>query len=110
MPCQSVPEVDPAATTPKSQSQPRTSSSSYSAPQAPALSTAGPITANSEQVLVPLGPRVTCQLSAVPSQETDQASLDGAGGGAGEMGGGGGMGVEAHGQGRVGRNLAGAEL
>uniref|UniRef100_A0A8B9XTM9 Target of myb1 like 2 membrane trafficking protein n=1 Tax=Bos mutus grunniens TaxID=30521 RepID=A0A8B9XTM9_BOSMU len=47
---QSVPEVDPAATTPKSQSQLRTSSSSYSAPQAPALSTAGPITANSEQI------------------------------------------------------------
>ncbi|XP_055432290.1 TOM1-like protein 2 isoform X1 [Bubalus kerabau] len=49
-PQRSVPEVDPAATTPKSQSQPRTSSSSYSAPQAPALSTAGPITANSEQI------------------------------------------------------------
>lgn len=80
--------MDPAATMPKSQSQLRTSSSSYSAPQAPALSTAGPITANSEQVLVHLGPRVTCQLSVVPSQETDQASLDGAGGGAGEMGGG----------------------
>uniref|UniRef100_A0AAA9S665 Target of myb1 like 2 membrane trafficking protein n=1 Tax=Bos taurus TaxID=9913 RepID=A0AAA9S665_BOVIN len=47
---QSVPEVDPAATMPKSQSQLRTSSSSYSAPQAPALSTAGPITANSEQI------------------------------------------------------------
>uniref|UniRef100_A0AC11CS62 Target of myb1 like 2 membrane trafficking protein n=1 Tax=Ovis aries TaxID=9940 RepID=A0AC11CS62_SHEEP len=47
---QSVPEVDPATTTPKSQSQPRTSSGSYSAPQAPALSTAGPITANSEQI------------------------------------------------------------
>ncbi|XP_044795085.2 TOM1-like protein 2 isoform X3 [Bubalus bubalis] len=49
-PQRSVPEVDPAATTPKSQSQPRTSSSSYSAPQAPALSTTGPITANSEQI------------------------------------------------------------
>nr|XP_005893553.1 PREDICTED: TOM1-like protein 2 [Bos mutus] len=49
-PQRSVPEVDPAATTPKSQSQLRTSSSSYSAPQAPALSTAGPITANSEQI------------------------------------------------------------
>uniref|UniRef100_A0A8C6MN27 Target of myb1 like 2 membrane trafficking protein n=1 Tax=Moschus moschiferus TaxID=68415 RepID=A0A8C6MN27_MOSMO len=47
---QSVPEVDPAATTPKSQSQPRMSSGSYSAPQAPTLSTAGPITANSEQI------------------------------------------------------------
>jgi hypothetical protein len=58
--CQSVPEVDPAATMPRSQSQPRTSASSYSspppvscaAPQAPALSVTGPITANSEQVLV----------------------------------------------------------
>uniref|UniRef100_A0AC11CT81 Target of myb1 like 2 membrane trafficking protein n=1 Tax=Ovis aries TaxID=9940 RepID=A0AC11CT81_SHEEP len=49
-PQRSVPEVDPATTTPKSQSQPRTSSGSYSAPQAPALSTAGPITANSEQI------------------------------------------------------------
>ncbi|XP_059734238.1 TOM1-like protein 2 isoform X4 [Bos taurus] len=49
-PQRSVPEVDPAATMPKSQSQLRTSSSSYSAPQAPALSTAGPITANSEQI------------------------------------------------------------
>ena len=29
---------------------------------------------------------MTCQLSAVPSQETDQASLDGAGGGGGEVG------------------------
>ncbi|XFG10793.1 hypothetical protein AB1E19_014417 [Capra hircus] len=49
-PQRSVPEVDPATTTPKSQSQPRTSSGSYSVPQAPALSTAGPITANSEQI------------------------------------------------------------
>uniref|UniRef100_A0A8C6G360 Target of myb1 like 2 membrane trafficking protein n=1 Tax=Moschus moschiferus TaxID=68415 RepID=A0A8C6G360_MOSMO len=49
-PQRSVPEVDPAATTPKSQSQPRMSSGSYSAPQAPTLSTAGPITANSEQI------------------------------------------------------------
>ncbi|XP_043328615.1 TOM1-like protein 2 isoform X2 [Cervus canadensis] len=49
-PQRSVPEVDPAATTPKSQSQPRTSSGPYSAPQAPALSTVGPITANSEQI------------------------------------------------------------
>uniref|UniRef100_A0A8C0XDB3 TOM1-like protein 2 n=1 Tax=Castor canadensis TaxID=51338 RepID=A0A8C0XDB3_CASCN len=55
---QSVPEVDPAATMPRSQSQPRTSASSYSspppvscaAPQAPALSVTGPITANSEQI------------------------------------------------------------
>uniref|UniRef100_A0A8C7C3L5 Target of myb1 like 2 membrane trafficking protein n=1 Tax=Neovison vison TaxID=452646 RepID=A0A8C7C3L5_NEOVI len=54
---QSVPEVDPAATMPRSQSQQRTSGSSYSsppapysAPQAPALSVTGPITANSEQI------------------------------------------------------------
>ncbi|XP_044777406.1 TOM1-like protein 2 isoform X5 [Neomonachus schauinslandi] len=55
---QSVPEVDPAATMPRSQSQQRTSTSSYSspppvpysAPQAPALSVTGPITANSEQI------------------------------------------------------------
>ncbi|XP_057391707.1 TOM1-like protein 2 isoform X6 [Balaenoptera acutorostrata] len=47
---QSVPEVDPATTMPRSQSQPRTSSGSSSAPQAPALSAAGPITANSEQI------------------------------------------------------------
>ncbi|XP_045679970.1 TOM1-like protein 2 isoform X7 [Phyllostomus hastatus] len=55
---QSVPEVDPAATRPRSQPQQRTSSSSYSspppapysAPQAPALSVSGPITANSEQI------------------------------------------------------------
>lgn len=59
LPCQSVPEVDPAATMPRSQSQQRTNTSSYSspppapysAPQAPALSVTGPITANSEQVL-----------------------------------------------------------
>ncbi|XP_032177837.1 TOM1-like protein 2 isoform X3 [Mustela nigripes] len=56
-PQRSVPEVDPAATMPRSQSQQRTSSSSYSsppapysAPQAPALSVTGPITANSEQI------------------------------------------------------------
>uniref|UniRef100_A0A452R4K3 Target of myb1 like 2 membrane trafficking protein n=1 Tax=Ursus americanus TaxID=9643 RepID=A0A452R4K3_URSAM len=55
---QSVPEVDPAATMPRSQSQQRTNTSSYSspppapysAPQAPALSVTGPITANSEQI------------------------------------------------------------
>uniref|UniRef100_A0A8D2B288 Target of myb1 like 2 membrane trafficking protein n=1 Tax=Sciurus vulgaris TaxID=55149 RepID=A0A8D2B288_SCIVU len=55
---QSVPEVDPASTIPRSQSQQRTSASSYSspppasysAPQAPALSVTGPITANSEQI------------------------------------------------------------
>ncbi|XP_022347147.1 TOM1-like protein 2 isoform X6 [Enhydra lutris kenyoni] len=54
---QSVPEVDPAATMPRSQSQQRMSGSSYSsspapysAPQAPALSVTGPITANSEQI------------------------------------------------------------
>uniref|UniRef100_A0A2K6UDT5 Target of myb1 like 2 membrane trafficking protein n=1 Tax=Saimiri boliviensis boliviensis TaxID=39432 RepID=A0A2K6UDT5_SAIBB len=55
---QSVPEVDPAATMPRSQSQQRTSAGSYSspppapysAPQAPALSVTGPITANSEQI------------------------------------------------------------
>uniref|UniRef100_A0A8C2N3L9 Target of myb1-like 2 (chicken) n=1 Tax=Cricetulus griseus TaxID=10029 RepID=A0A8C2N3L9_CRIGR len=55
---QSVPEMDPAATMPKSQSQPRTSAgtypspppASYSALQAPALSVTGPITANSEQI------------------------------------------------------------
>uniref|UniRef100_A0A8C5KQR1 Target of myb1-like 2 (chicken) n=1 Tax=Jaculus jaculus TaxID=51337 RepID=A0A8C5KQR1_JACJA len=55
---QSVPEVDPAATMPRSQSQNQTSASSYSSPppasysalQAPALSVTGPITANSEQI------------------------------------------------------------
>ncbi|XP_049492814.1 TOM1-like protein 2 isoform X4 [Panthera uncia] len=57
-PQRSVPEVDPAATVPRPQSQQRTSASSYSspppapysAPQAPALSVTGPITANSEQI------------------------------------------------------------
>uniref|UniRef100_A0A8D1TJ79 Target of myb1 like 2 membrane trafficking protein n=1 Tax=Sus scrofa TaxID=9823 RepID=A0A8D1TJ79_PIG len=56
-PQRSVPEVDPAATVPRPQAQPKTSSSpysappaSYSAPQAPALSATGPITANSEQI------------------------------------------------------------
>ncbi|MBZ3882217.1 TOM1-like protein 2 [Sciurus carolinensis] len=57
-PQRSVPEVDPASTMPRSQSQQRTSASSYSspspasysAPQAPALSVTGPITANSEQI------------------------------------------------------------
>ncbi|XP_008564453.1 PREDICTED: TOM1-like protein 2 isoform X2 [Galeopterus variegatus] len=57
-PQRSVPEVDPAATMPRSQSQQRTSTSSYSSPppapysspQAPALSVTGPITANSEQI------------------------------------------------------------
>uniref|UniRef100_F7ED56 Target of myb1 like 2 membrane trafficking protein n=2 Tax=Macaca TaxID=9539 RepID=F7ED56_MACMU len=57
-PQRSVPEVDPAATMPRSQSQQRTSAGSYSspppapysAPQAPALSVTGPITANSEQI------------------------------------------------------------
>ncbi|XP_004640355.1 TOM1-like protein 2 isoform X3 [Octodon degus] len=56
-PQRSVPEVDPATTMPRSQSQQRTTSGSYSAPpasypapQAPALSVTGPITANSEQI------------------------------------------------------------
>ncbi|XP_069917669.1 TOM1-like protein 2 isoform X1 [Oryctolagus cuniculus] len=57
-PQRSVPEVDPAAAMPRSQPQQRTSSGSYSAPapapysapQAPALSITGPITANSEQI------------------------------------------------------------
>uniref|UniRef100_A0A8C9QPM4 Target of myb1 like 2 membrane trafficking protein n=1 Tax=Spermophilus dauricus TaxID=99837 RepID=A0A8C9QPM4_SPEDA len=57
-PQRSVPEVDPASTMPRSQSQQRTNASSYSspppasysAPQAPALSVTGPITANSEQI------------------------------------------------------------
>ncbi|XP_069338025.1 TOM1-like protein 2 isoform X5 [Eulemur rufifrons] len=57
-PQRSVPEVDPATTMPRSQSQQRTSAGSYSspppapysAPQAPALSATGPITANSEQI------------------------------------------------------------
>ncbi|XP_066120539.1 TOM1-like protein 2 isoform X12 [Saccopteryx bilineata] len=57
-PQRSVPEVDPAASVPRSQVQQRTSAGSvsapppapYSPPQAPALSVAGPITANSEQV------------------------------------------------------------
>uniref|UniRef100_H0V1B4 Target of myb1 like 2 membrane trafficking protein n=1 Tax=Cavia porcellus TaxID=10141 RepID=H0V1B4_CAVPO len=55
---QSVPEVDPATTMPRSQSQQRTTSGSYSSPppanystsQAPALNVTGPITANSEQI------------------------------------------------------------
>uniref|UniRef100_A0A8I6AVU7 Target of myb1 like 2 membrane trafficking protein n=1 Tax=Rattus norvegicus TaxID=10116 RepID=A0A8I6AVU7_RAT len=55
---QSVPEMDPAATIPRSQLQPRTTAGSYSSPpaapystlQAPALSVTGPITANSEQI------------------------------------------------------------
>ncbi|XP_054991015.1 TOM1-like protein 2 isoform X2 [Sorex araneus] len=56
-PQRSVPEVDPAMTMPRSQSQQRTSTGSYSSPpasysalQAPALSVTGPITANSEQI------------------------------------------------------------
>ncbi|XP_027777230.2 TOM1-like protein 2 isoform X7 [Marmota flaviventris] len=57
-PQRSVPEVDPASTMPRSQSQQRTNASSYSspppasysAPQALALSVTGPITANSEQI------------------------------------------------------------
>ncbi|XP_012871949.1 PREDICTED: TOM1-like protein 2 isoform X2 [Dipodomys ordii] len=57
-PQRSVPEVDPATTMPRSQSQHRTSTSSYSSPlpasyttpQAPALNVTGPITANSEQI------------------------------------------------------------
>ncbi|KAK2499578.1 hypothetical protein MC885_010060, partial [Smutsia gigantea] len=57
-PQRSVPEVDPAAAATKPQSQQRTSAGSYSspptapysAPQAPALSVTGPITANSEQI------------------------------------------------------------
>ncbi|XP_058415518.1 TOM1-like protein 2 isoform X1 [Diceros bicornis minor] len=57
-PQRSVPEVDPAVTMPRSQSQQRTSAGSYSSPppapysalQAPALSVTGPITANSEQI------------------------------------------------------------
>uniref|UniRef100_Q5SXA4 Target of myb1-like 2 (chicken) n=2 Tax=Mus TaxID=862507 RepID=Q5SXA4_MOUSE len=55
---QSVPEMDPAATIPRSQTQPRTTAGTYSSPppasystlQAPALSVTGPITANSEQI------------------------------------------------------------
>uniref|UniRef100_A0A8C3SY05 Target of myb1 like 2 membrane trafficking protein n=1 Tax=Chelydra serpentina TaxID=8475 RepID=A0A8C3SY05_CHESE len=55
---QSVPEVDPAANMQVSQSQQKTSTSSYSspsptaysAPQAPPLNVTGPITANSEQI------------------------------------------------------------
>ncbi|XP_014711610.1 TOM1-like protein 2 isoform X1 [Equus asinus] len=58
LPCQSVPEVDPAMTMPRSQSQQKTSAGSYSSPppapssalQAPALSVTGPIMANSEQI------------------------------------------------------------
>lgn len=52
--------MDPAATVPRSQLQPRTSAGTYPSPspasystlQAPALSVTGPITANSEQVFV----------------------------------------------------------
>lgn len=61
LPCQSVPEVDPAtpAPAPKPQLQQRTRAGScssspaapYSTAQGPALSVTGPITANSEQVL-----------------------------------------------------------
>uniref|UniRef100_A0A4X2KLT9 Target of myb1 like 2 membrane trafficking protein n=1 Tax=Vombatus ursinus TaxID=29139 RepID=A0A4X2KLT9_VOMUR len=55
---QSIPEVDPAATMHKSQSQQRVSSTSssapsptpYAAPQAPSLNVTGSITANSEQI------------------------------------------------------------
>ncbi|XP_039346889.1 TOM1-like protein 2 isoform X1 [Mauremys reevesii] len=57
-PQRSVPEVDPAANMHVSQSQQKTSTSSYSspsptaypAPQAPPLNVTGPITANSEQI------------------------------------------------------------
>ncbi|XP_075417073.1 TOM1-like protein 2 isoform X2 [Tenrec ecaudatus] len=56
-PQRSIPEVDPAATMPKPQSQPRTSAGPYSSPpapsstpQAPLLTVTGPITANSEQI------------------------------------------------------------
>ncbi|XP_049730698.1 TOM1-like protein 2 isoform X2 [Loxodonta africana] len=56
-PQRSVPEVDPAVTMPRPQSQPKTSAGSFSsppapfsAPQAPPLSVTGPITANSEQI------------------------------------------------------------
>ncbi|XP_068943973.1 TOM1-like protein 2 isoform X1 [Petaurus breviceps papuanus] len=57
-PQRSIPEVDPAATMHRSQSQQRMSSTSssapaptpYAAPQAPALNVTGPITANSEQI------------------------------------------------------------
>ncbi|XP_007939642.2 TOM1-like protein 2 [Orycteropus afer afer] len=56
-PQRSIPEVDPASTMPRPQSQPRTSAGSYSsppapysAPQAPPLNVTGPITANSEQI------------------------------------------------------------
>ncbi|XP_057570575.1 TOM1-like protein 2 isoform X4 [Hippopotamus amphibius kiboko] len=49
-PQRSVPEVDPAATTPRAQPQPKTSRGSYAAPQAPPLSASGPITASSEQI------------------------------------------------------------
>uniref|UniRef100_A0A3Q2LSN5 Target of myb1 like 2 membrane trafficking protein n=1 Tax=Equus caballus TaxID=9796 RepID=A0A3Q2LSN5_HORSE len=57
-PQRSVPEVDPAMTMPRSQSQQKTSAGSYSSPppapssalQAPALSVTGPIMANSEQI------------------------------------------------------------
>ncbi|XP_056660466.1 TOM1-like protein 2 isoform X3 [Monodelphis domestica] len=57
-PQRSIPEVDPAATMNRSQSQQRMSSASssapsptpYSAPQAPSLNVTGPITANSEQI------------------------------------------------------------
>ncbi|XP_077172874.1 TOM1-like protein 2 isoform X3 [Paroedura picta] len=57
-PQRSVPEVDPAATMHKSQSQPRVSAGPYSspsptaypAPQAPPLNVSSPITANTEQI------------------------------------------------------------
>lgn len=82
--CQSVPEMDPAATMSRSQSQPRTSTGTYPSPspasystlQAPALSVTGPITANSEQVFVCFQARskpANCPL--IPFQGTE-VSLD----------------------------------
>ncbi|XP_033023723.1 TOM1-like protein 2 isoform X1 [Lacerta agilis] len=72
-PQRSVPEVDPAASMHRSQSQQRMNSSSYSspsptaysAPQAPALNVTGPITANTEQVLSEQIARLRSELDVV---------------------------------------------
>lgn len=100
-PCQSVPEVDPAATVPRPQAQPKTSSSpysappaSYSAPQAPALSATGPITANSEQVCAhSWATRARCRVlvwSRQGGRGTGPSTLGTAGGWFGGQGGAGG--------------------
>lgn len=83
LPCQSVPEVDPAATVPRSQMQQRTSANSFSSPppppfsmpQAPALSVTGPITANAEQVLAYTRHKANQLCPHLPSQRHGQVSV-----------------------------------